>query len=206
MTTIDAQLYETVGQTGSIHSMIESSLYRCQKSGLDAHMDRLPPVTKEMVERGKSHVSGHIHLMRRSTPLYYQNLTEILKANRTVLCYVYNNFDVFGRYGDQTLKDELKRINFCLGANLGETVIGTNAAVMSMRAPKGVWVIGDDHYIDAMKPYACYAYQIPGRYSRTGIGLLITRKENLTPDLAALFRFIESTELIITTGDRKSVV
>ena len=45
MTTIDAQLYETVGQTGSIHSMIESSLYRCQKSGLDAHMDRLPPVT-----------------------------------------------------------------------------------------------------------------------------------------------------------------
>ncbi len=200
MTTIDAQLYETVGQTGSIHSMIESSLYRCQKSGLDAHMDRLPPVTKEMVERGKSHVSGHIHLMRRSTPLYYQNLTEILKANHTVLCYVYNNFDVFGRYGDQTLKDELKRINFCLGANLGETVIGTNAAVMSMRAPKGVWVIGDDHYIDVMKPYACYAYQIPGRYSRTGIGLLITRKENLTPDLAALFRFIESTELIITTG------
>lgn len=200
MTKTDAQLYEMVGQGRPILNMIESSLYRCQKLGLDAGMDQMPPVTKEMVERGKSHVSGHIHLMRRSTPLYYKNLTDILQANHAVLCYVYNNYDVFGRYGDQALKDELKRMNFCLGANLGEDVIGTNAAVMCMRAPKGVWVIGEDHYIDALKPYACYAFQILGRYSRTGIGLLITRKENLTPDLAALFRFIESTELIITTG------
>lgn len=200
MAKLEDELYEMVGQGKIVKSMIDSSLYRCQKAGLLAEREKLPVVTEEMRERGKSHVTGHIHLMRRSTPAYYENLTNILSENHAVLCYVYNNFDIFGRYGNQALKDELKHINFCLGANLGENVIGTNAAVMAMRSPKGVWVIGNDHYIDALKPYACYAYQIHGRYDRVGLGLLITPKENLTREVAALFRFIESTELIITTG------
>lgn len=200
MVKYDDEVYRMVGQDRMAQSIIKSSLYRCQKAGIPSHMERLPEVTEEMVERAKSHVSGHIHLMRRSTPGYYQNLTEILSANDAMLCYIFSDYDIFGRYGNQALKDELKRINFRLGTNLGEDVIGTNAAVMAMRSPKGIWVIGEDHYVDVLKPYACYAYQIHGRYDQMGIGMLLTRVENLSPQIVSLFKFIESTELIVTTG------
>ena len=169
---MDAQTaYSILGQDENTNRMIQASLYRCRKSELSPHQKKLPPVTEEMVKRSKAHVTGHIHLMRRSTPAYYEKL-----------------------------KDELKKINFKLGANLSESLIGTNAAVLASRALKGVWVVGEDHYIDALKPYACYAFLLHGKYDRDGIILLITYKENVTAKIRALFEFIESTECIITAG------
>ena len=198
---MDAQTaYSILGQDENTNRMIQASLYRCRKSELSPHQKELPTVTEEMVKRSKAHVTGHIHLMRRSTPAYYEKLTQILSENQAVLCYIYENFDIFGRYGNQKLKDELKKINFKLGANLSESLIGTNAAVLASRALKGVWVVGEDHYIDALKPYACYAFLLHGKYNRDGIILLITYKENVTAKIRALFEFIESTECIITAG------
>ena len=80
-------------------SMLESSKYMCERNGLDAHALKLPDVTEEDTERCKKHVTGHIRLMRKSTPEYYQAVAETLSANKAVLLYLYDNFDIFGRYG-----------------------------------------------------------------------------------------------------------
>lgn len=88
-------------------SMLESSKYMCERNGLDAHALKLPDVTEEDTERCKKHVTGHIRLMRKSTPEYYQAVAETLSANKAVLLYLYDNFDIFGRYGNKQLKDEL---------------------------------------------------------------------------------------------------
>lgn len=181
-------------------SMLESSRYMCERNGLDMHMQTLPEVTEADRERCKNHVTGHIRLMRKSTPEYYQTVADTLAANNSVLLYLYENFDVFGRYGDKKLKDELSEKNIKLGGNVGESVAGTNAAVMSARSPSSTWVIGDEHYLDAFKPYVTFAFRIKGKYSRNGYVMLITYKENFDERIYNLFKLLESTETIITTG------
>lgn len=181
-------------------SMLESSRYMCERNGLDMHMQALPEVTEADRERCKNHVTGHIRLMRKSTPEYYQAVAETLAANNSVLLYLYENFDVFGRYGDKKLKDELFEKNIKLGGNVGESVAGTNAAVMSARSPNSTWVIGDEHYLDAFKPYVTFAFRIKGKYSRNGYVMIITYKENFDERIYKLFKLLESTETIITTG------
>ena len=181
-------------------SMLESSRYMCERNGLDMHMQALPEVTEADRERCKNHVTGHIRLMRKSTPEYYQAVAETLVANNSVLLYLYENFDVFGRYGDKKLKDELFEKNIKLGGNVGESVAGTNAAVMSARSPNSTWVIGDEHYLDAFKPYVTFAFRIKGKYSRNGYVMIITYKENFDERIYNLFKLLESTETIITTG------
>ena len=163
-------------------------------------MQALPEVTEADRERCKNHVTGHIRLMRKSTPEYYQAVAETLVANNSVLLYLYENFDVFGRYGDKKLKDELFEKNIKLGGNVGESVAGTNAAVMSARSPNSTWVIGDEHYLDAFKPYVTFAFRIKGKYSRNGYVMIITYKENFDERIYNLFKLLESTETIITTG------
>lgn len=181
-------------------SMLESSRYMCGKNGVDSHCTKLPEVTEEDVERCKKLVSGHIRLMRRSTPEYYKAVQDVLSENKAVLLYTYINFDIFGRYGNQKLKDELAAKNIRLGATLSEKNAGTNAAVMASRSPKSVWVVGGEHYMDALKPYACYAFRINGKYGRSGYIVLMTYRDNLDERIVKLFRLIESTECIITAG------
>ena len=164
------------------------------------HTQTLPEVTEADRERCKNHVTGHIRLMRKSTPEYYQAVADTLAANNSVLLYLYENFDVFGRYGDKKLKDELSEKNIKLGGNVGESVAGTNAAVMSARSPSSTWVIGDEHYLDAFKPYVTFAFRIKGKYSRNGYIMIITYKENFDERIYNLFKLLESTETIITTG------
>lgn len=181
-------------------SMLESSRYMCGKNGVDPHCTKLPEVTEEDVERCKKLVSGHIRLMRRSTPEYYKAVQDVLSENKAVLLYTYINFDIFGRYGNQKLKDELAAKNIRLGATLSEKNAGTNAAVMASRSPKSVWVVGGEHYMDALKPYACYSFRINGKYGRSGYIVLMTYRDNLDERIVKLFRLIESTECIITAG------
>ncbi len=181
-------------------SMLESSRYMCGKNGVDPHCTKLPEVTEEDVERCKKLVSGHIRLMRRSTPEYYKAVQDVLSENKAVLLYTYINFDIFGRYGNQKLKDELAAKNIRLGATLSEKNAGTNAAVMASRSPKSVWVVGGEHYMDALKPYACYAFRINGKYGRSGYIVLMTYRDNLDERIVKLFRLIESTECIIPAG------
>ena len=180
--------------------MIESSLYRCANDPRLKALKSLPELTPEDVARCQNHVTGHIRLMRKSTPNYYEQQNNVLEANNACLLYLHRNFDIFGRFGNVELKKELKSKNICVGANLGEDTIGTNAAVIATRCQSGVWLIGDKNYSAALKPYACYSFQIHARYARNGVIMLITPVENMSEKIHALFKLIESTENIITTG------
>ncbi|NCB24233.1 MAG: AAA family ATPase [Bacteroidia bacterium] len=194
------QGYSYLNQDAAVKNMIESSLYRCANDLRLESLEIFHKITREDVERCQNHVTGHIRLMRKSSPGYYEQQNNILAVNNACLMYTHPNFDIFGRYGNVELKKELKSKNICVGANLGENVVGTNAAVIATRSQSGVWLIGDDNYSAALKPYACYAFQIHARYSRNGIIMLVTPIENMSEKIFALFKLIESTENIITTG------
>lgn len=184
----------------NFESMIASSLFRSKNEFKLGRLEKLPPVSEQDIRRCQGHVSGHIRLMRKNSSNYYEQQVNILSENRACLCYIHSNFDIFGRFGNKELLKELKEKNFFVGANLSEEVVGTNAAVMATRTQNGVWLIGEDHHAEALKDYACYAFQVKAKYSRTGILMLLTPKENLSTKIVSLFKLLESTESIISIG------
>jgi len=191
-------------QDKAVEAMIASSLYHCKTDHTFPDLKILPAVSQEDIHRCWGHVSGHVRLMRQSSPHYYEQQKNVLSAHHAVLMYVHQNFDVFGRFGNQELLRELKEKNLFTGANLGEDVVGTNASVIAMRSPKGVWVIGKDHFAEALQDYACYAFQVKGKYATSGTVMLLTPLIYFNEETESLFRFIESTEMILTAGGAAS--
>ncbi|NCB24246.1 MAG: AAA family ATPase [Bacteroidia bacterium] len=190
----------TIDQADAVNNMIEGSLFRCGAEFETDFPEELPPVSPEGIERSKQHIIGHTKLIRESAPEYYRQLTEVLNTHNAVLCYVAYNFDVYARYGDQQLKDELKAINLRFGTNLAEETVGTNAAALASHSLDGVWVIGEQNYAKALRPYAFYGFTVHGEYSRYVHILLITRKEMLTDATISVFKLIEATETIFSGG------
>lgn len=182
-------------------SVISASIYHCESNlMLNTFSERLPEVSKEAKISCRSHISGHTILIRDSAPLYYTRLTEALSAHKAVLFYVAPNFDVYGTYGNQELKEELKTINLRYGCNLAEKVVGTNAAALAARLPNGVWTVGEQNYAKALHPYALYAFSVKGRYNRSVYVLLVARKNEISNETVSLFRLIESTESFTSSG------
>lgn len=189
-----------IKQDSALEGMIESSLFRCRHSGLSDFETTLPPVTPEAKARSRRHVSGHTMLIRESSPEYYTQLTASLAAHNACLMYVAPNGDVYGRYGNQELKDELKAVNVRFGTSMDEDVIGTNAVSLSGRYPKGVWVMGEQNYAKALWPYAFYCFTVHGKYNRYVHVLLAVRVDKLDEETASLFKLIDATESIFSAG------
>ena len=189
-----------LSQDPSVMAMISSSLYRCEQAGIPEYADTLPPVSRAYQETCRRHVSGHTLLIRESSPEYYQRLTEVLSAHRALLIYVSPNFDLYGRYGSGELKEELKQINLRFGTNVDEMIIGTNAVALAARSPQGVWTVGNQNYARALWPYAFYAFTVHSKYNRMSHVLLAVRKSDLSEEVFSLFKLIESTESIFSSG------
>lgn len=181
-------------------ALIQNSLIRCKSEKRINYKNSLPEVSAEAKAACRSHVSGHTILIRESSPQYYVRLTEVLASHDALLMYVAENMDVYARYGNQALKDELKAINLRFGANLSEDTVGTNAAALSAKTRSGIWTVGKQNYAEALRPYALYAFTVHSKYNRMARVLLVTRKENLTPAVVELFKFIESTEQVFSSG------
>ena len=198
---LNQKQYEFIEQDPCVVDLIRESLANCANDKNLSNLEKFPEPSQEDIKRCQSRVTGHIRLMRANCKYYFTQQEKVLAANNAVLMYIHTTFDVFGRFGNVELKRELKEKNVFVGANLSESIVGTNAAVIAAKSGSSAWVIGDDNYADALKPYACYAFRINARYSRTGTIMLITPKENLSKNIYELFKLLESTESIITVGN-----
>lgn len=189
-----------ISQDREILDMIDSSLFRCGRSGLPGFEGSLPAVTAEGRARSRRAISGHTMLIRESAPKYYKQLTEALISHEACLFYVSPDFCVYGRYGNERLKEELRERNLRIGSDLSEDVIGTNAAALSARCAQGVWTVGEQNYAHALRPYAFYAFTVHGRYDRYVHILLAARLDRLNAETVSLFRLIDATESIFSAG------
>ena len=190
-------------QKPELLNMIKKSHERCKASGLAADADRLPEITKEMQKQCAAHVSDFTRTVYKFSMLYYERLTVALESAKSVIYYIADNYDVCGRYGNQKLKDELKSINLCFGANLSEANIGTNAVSLARLGQEGVWCTGKQNYLKALQVYAFFCFTVPSKikeFKDFVYVLLVTRLEDLTDETLDLFRFIESTEAVHSSG------
>lgn len=187
-------------QDSATTNLISKSLQHCESAGVINYRDTLPEISHEQKAACRRHVSGHTILIRESSPGYYGALTEVLASHDALLMYVASNLDVYARYGSQKLKEEFRSINLRFGTNLAEELVGTNAVALAAETHGGVWTTGRQNYSEALWPYAFYAFEVHSKYNRMTYVLLSIRKEKLTPAVAGLFKFIESTESVFSSG------
>lgn len=179
---------------------ILASWKRSRFQHVDFRSGHLPEVSEQDIRRGKAHVSGYTAHIRNSSSFYYQKEVELLSSMNACLCYVSSDFDIYGRYGNQKLKDELKQKNLCLGANLAEERIGTNAVALCALRQNDAWVVGPEHYSIALQDYACFAFPVRSGYNKHFYVMLIIRIKDLDSRIVSLFQFIKSSELIVSSG------
>lgn len=191
--------YELIQDENNL-KLIDSSLYRCKMIGLPAYDDALPQVTDEMKLISKSNITGQTLLIRDSQPQYYNGLSTALTAHDACLFFVAADFYIYGRLGNEELAKELKAINFRVGTNVGEEVIGTNAPALAARNQNGVWTIGEQNYAGVLKNYAMYSFTVHGRYGKYVHILLICRTDKLNKGTVGLFKLVEATETLSSGG------
>lgn len=187
-------------QDASVMKLLQRSLERSPQLNLPELGERLPEISKEAKEKSREHVSGHTILIRESSPEYYRCLTDVLTANRALLFYAAPNLDLFGRYGDPGLKEELRGINLRIGTNMAEQNIGTNAASLVAESRAGVWTVGEQNYAPALHDYAFYAFPVHSKYNRMTYVVLAVRRRELDERIYSLFKLIEATECVFSGG------
>lgn len=186
--------------TPTLTPAILASWKRSKAFGIDPALPTLPALTPTEIATGKSKVSGYTYHIRRSSPSYYKEMQNILAMIGACLCYVSEDFYIYGRYGNQNLKDELKTLNIALGTSLAESRIGTNAVSLAAISQKETWVIGTEHYAHALQNYACFAFPSHASYNKKFYIMLTIPFAKFTPLVSQFFSFIKSTELIVSSG------
>ena len=171
--------YISVGYVDTdIESDIIDSWERSKKAGVDPRATSVPaPPFKNKAPHRK-------WLYRKEIMLpYLKRLTNIMETTQSVLFWVDEDLTILYPYGDETIQARLKSINFNAGVNLSEDIVGTNAIAMAERSGRESFVIGAEHYIEALRNYACSA--VPFYYETSeddsnayGYSLVVTPVEN----------------------------
>lgn len=66
-----------------------------------------------------------------------------------------DNLNIFDAGGDSELLHELQERNLTIGTNLAESNVGTNAASLARLTGRECWVVGNEHYMQALTDYVC---------------------------------------------------
>ncbi|ACL18373.1 PAS modulated Fis family sigma54 specific transcriptional regulator [Desulfitobacterium sp. LBE] len=118
------------------------------------------------------------------TKLLYQLLQECQGA----LFWVYQrNAIVFSQRGNQDFLRQLNQHNIGIGTCLSEEYIGTTAFSLVDKPHEESWVIGHEHYLDLLTPYATYTYYQEDFYGHS-YAFIIVPKEAFTDGLLSYFR------------------
>ncbi len=138
-----------------IRTDILESWTRSENAGIDPRSTLLPPPIPA------SSINKALHrkwLYRKEIMQeYFKRLASLMQNTDSALFWVDENLMVLYPYGDTQLLDKLKSINLTSGTKLGENFVGTNAVAIASRTKADTYVIGSEHYIEALQDYACSA-------------------------------------------------
>lgn len=95
---------------------------------------------KKLIELAKPHIS---------------QLRNFLKGWRCLINLTDSNGYILLEFGDKTLLNAARKLNFREGANWGEKEVGTNAIGLALRLKKPITVKGYEHFSVASQPWNC---------------------------------------------------
>lgn len=179
------------------NSNIADSWLRSKSLKINPHAQTLPPVPP--IEETANLVTDYSKYIKKVFLDFYERKHLLLDSIGVAMFYIDKDMNIYIRAGNRNLTNQLKTINLRFGANLSENIIGTNAAALAARNQRESWVIGAEHYVDALQDYFCAAVPASGQYQRAVYIMLIAPMNKMNKQMIDLFRFILGTEN--TLGD-----
>lgn len=91
-------------------------------------------------------------------PNIISNLYDSLETHNGALFYAYENGVVFSQRGNKAMLKYLNSLNLGIGSCIAEEYIGTTSIALVKDVDQEAWVIGEEHYLDILTPYATHCF------------------------------------------------
>ncbi|GAA1195595.1 sigma-54-dependent Fis family transcriptional regulator [Prauserella alba] len=139
----------------TLRAEIAQSWRRAELSGLkpDSPADRLAGADV-------ADIDTRSRLLRAADPVLNEISRHLQDTRLSVLLADRDCRIVARRYGDRTLERALDAVSAVPGCRFSEEVSGTNSLATPHEVRRGVAVHGDEHFLDALKPFTCYGHPI----------------------------------------------
>ncbi len=177
----------------SIRPDIFNSWTRSKIKGVDPHIKFLSGERAEEMANTINRCQ-YYEDMRAITSKYLIPLYDLVSSSKAVVMGTDLNMLVINMHGDQHLIEELNSINLGIGSKLNESIAGTNAAALAMINETDSFVVGAEHYIDALQNYACSAIPLRNGFSKIiGSYMVFSRLQDYTPLQQGLLHYFGNT-------------
>lgn len=186
----------------NIRQDIADSWLRSKNHSINPEAGTLPP--RLSYEKTSCLVSNYSRYILESFSEYFESKHFLLSQLGIAICYVHDSMTIHIRNGNNELITALKSINLGFGSNMSEARVGTNAVALAARTGAESWVIGAEHYIEALQDYVCAAVPLKGQYDRISYVMLVAPLSRYNQTLHELFHFILCTEASFTGGKATS--
>ncbi|MEL1136083.1 sigma 54-interacting transcriptional regulator [Desulfitobacterium sp. THU1] len=176
----EAFIYKGRIAENSVRSEILESWQRSKAAKIDPRMAALPlPIPEEVATQA---VTEDWIYQRDLAHDNVFDFYKLISSTQSAYFITDDNLTIVIQRGNEALLRQLNAINLCIGCNLYESNIGTNAGSLAKSTGKQSFVIGAEHYIDALQDYFSTAFC---NYDDKGnflcIGLLVCKLDNFTP-------------------------
>jgi transcriptional regulator of acetoin/glycerol metabolism len=144
--------------------LIEHSWRRSQLSGLDpaGGVDALP----------RREFDADSLLLRCARPVLDRVFEEIGGSDYCVMLADSSACVVSTRWGSGLLAERFEALGPVDGAVFVEGNTGTNSVATAFELRQGIWVNGDEHFMEALRDFNCYGHPIIDPYTRKLVGVL----------------------------------
>lgn len=162
---------------GSLRPEIAESWERCKKMGLDHSKERIT-----LPARTEKNTVGNMvtdYLRDYILPNIISNLYQSLETHKGVLFYTFESGVIFSQRGNKEMLQYLNSLNLGIGSCIKEEYIGTSAMVLAKNVDEEAWVIGEEHYLDILTPFATHCY-CSDNFNEKVYTFIIVPKENFT--------------------------
>lgn len=139
-----------------VNPMVQNSWKRCKELQVNhkaGHGRQADPHKMNYI------MNKNRELLKVARPIMI-NLNDIVLGSGFVIVLTDDEGYIIESIGEERIKDEASRLNFCVGSPWTEEEVGTNAIGLCIKEDKPVQVIGAEHYCEKHHPWTCSAAPI----------------------------------------------
>jgi transcriptional regulator with PAS, ATPase and Fis domain len=157
-----------------VRDNVINSWQRSKAFNIDHSMKVLPLLTNKNEVISK--ITDRMLYLWHHTINFHISLNMFLDNLGAALLWINDDMIVFNKGGNKEFLAALKEKNIRFGTNFSEKLIGTNAVSLAFSSGNPEWVVGEEHYTDALSDYAMLSMPpIPNTFCKTNcIAMIIS--------------------------------
>ena len=153
----------------SARGLVINSWQRSLTQGIKPEQKVIPVLVSD--DTFHSFCDKNIDLIRCAQPVLENNRTLLSDLKMMLLLTDHNGVNV-GFMGNEKTLEEARRFGLITGSGWHEVVCGTNAVGTAIAMGQVTQIHGEEHFIQAFKPWTCTANVIRDPYDKQIIGVL----------------------------------